>query len=41
LQIKLGSKYFEKRPQLDILKIKGITFGTTFKVPSNLLLKEK
>jgi len=36
LQIKLGSKYFEKKPKLEIFKIEGITFGTTLKVPSNL-----
>jgi len=39
LQIKLGSKYFEKKPKLEIFKIEGITFGTTLKVPSNLFFK--
>jgi hypothetical protein len=41
LQIKLGSKYFEKILKLEIFKIEGITFGTTPKVPSNLLLIKK
>jgi len=41
LQIKLGSKYFEKILKLEIFKIEGITFGTTLKVPSNLLFKNR
>jgi len=41
LQIKLGSKYFEKILKLEIFNIEGITFGTTLKVPSNLLLQKK
>jgi hypothetical protein len=41
LQIKLGSKYFEKILNLEIFKIEGITFGTTLKVPSNLSLIKK
>ncbi len=31
----------EKILKLEIFKIEGITFGTTLKVPSNLLLEKK
>jgi hypothetical protein len=41
LQIRLGSKYLEKKPKLEIFLIEGITFGTTLKVPSNLFFKKE